>query len=291
MQAFWDWLIGEPGAVWITGALLLLAKLIITCLRRERPPRVIIQEIESIRLLNVHPSQRDRLQVSYVNNKGVPLPIEDLRQKEIVIYNDGTRDILESLELALQFLKPGSADAPFEGRWWWFFDENRYSWARTAEQETVAMGSTRIHRSPRIGIAIELPYLNSYPVHGDYVSAHLVSDREIEVALRGRESGKGWSARFVGLDQVAKLQARIGQIARLSVLPMMLLAGGIAGLVLSRWARATGSEIEDPGSLGMLIGAFVGGVVSTSLLGPIGRMLFRKWLGARLPSEFERMGS
>ena len=69
MPRFWDWLIGEAGAGWIIGLLGLLGVLF-TWLRRERPSRVIIQEINTIRLLDIHPSQRERLSVHYTDTQG-----------------------------------------------------------------------------------------------------------------------------------------------------------------------------------------------------------------------------
>ena len=86
-----DWLIGVLG---ILGAAY-------TWLRRERPVRVIIQETSHTRLLDIHPAQRDRLEVSYKTSSGREVPITDLNQSEFAIYNSGTRDITEPLVVNL----------------------------------------------------------------------------------------------------------------------------------------------------------------------------------------------
>ncbi len=244
MDSLQDWLVGEPGAVWITGTLLFvltLIGLIVSSVRRERAPRVVIQEIESIRLLDIHPSQRDRLRVFFVDEKGIEEPVEDLRQREIVIYNDGTRDILEPLELRLQFLTPGSRHRAFAGLWWWFFDDTRYSATEMHEEETTELGSTKIHTGLARGARLELPYLNSYRVHGDYVEAHLISDGEFDITVWGKVAGKGWSAHFTPLHRVIELQHRVQN--RL-VVGMGVL--GIIGFIVASFGVVAQPELSLP---------------------------------------------
>ena len=72
-----EWLIGEAGAAWIIGVLGILGAAY-TWLRRERPVRIIVQELSHTRLLDIHPAQRDSLLVSYKTSDGKEAPITDL---------------------------------------------------------------------------------------------------------------------------------------------------------------------------------------------------------------------
>ena len=64
MQSFWNWLIGEAGAGWIVGILGIIGG-IYAWRKRERPPRVVLQEVNSVNLLDIHPSQAEKLEVYY----------------------------------------------------------------------------------------------------------------------------------------------------------------------------------------------------------------------------------
>ena len=290
MEALLDWLIGEPGAVWVTGTLLLVVTLIglaLRWVRRERPPRVVIQETGSIRLLDIHPSQRDRLRVSYVDEKGIPQPVEDLRQKEIVIYNDGTRDIMEPMELRLRFVDPRSSDRPFPGLWWWLFDETKYSATQLEEEETVQMGSTTIHKAIQRGVRIELPYLNSFPLHGDYVAAHLVSDGEVDIVLWGKVAGRGWSAHYTSPHELKDMEGRVERRLRLASGSLMLLAVGLmlAGLVWTDVSsRDAAFELAMKGSLPFLLAIAIPSRWMS-------KQLSRRYLHIQSPSKFSQTSS
>lgn len=290
MEALLDWLIGQPGAVWITGTLLFgltLIGLIVGWARRERAPRVVIQEIESIQLLDIHPSQRDRLRVSFVDEKGIQQPVEDLRQREIVIYNDGTRDITEPLELRLRFLTPGSGDRPFAGLWWWFFDDTRYSATQVHEEETIEMGSTKIRRGLTRGAHLELPYLNSYRVHKDYVEAHLISDGEFDITLWGKVAGKGWSAHFMPLHRVKELHHRVQ--GRLLGGVFVLI---IVGFIVAWFGYVAQPVFSPPIPLGIAgITLVLLGILLTVVVVEVSGSIVHRYLHVRAISEFERTRS
>ena len=77
-------------------------------LTRERPPRVIIQEISKFSLLEIHPNQRERLEIyyhAYAENmdKRVRRRINGLEQSVLVIYNNGSRDLEEPISISLKF--------------------------------------------------------------------------------------------------------------------------------------------------------------------------------------------
>lgn len=193
MQAFWNWFIGEAGAAWIIGLLGLLAMLY-SWQHRERAPRVIVQEVKKTRLLNIHPSQRETLTVIHTDSNGNQTRIQDLEQREIVIYNNGTRDILEPLQLVLRFHEAGSREERFHGFWRLVFDDGTCAWKQIDGD-----------------IQIELPYLNSYLVHRHYIKGYLISDKEIEIRVLDG-IGRGWSARFIALHWVEDLEQRISNI-------------------------------------------------------------------------------
>lgn len=283
IQAFLSWVFSEAGAGWAAASIVLVIALVGWILdrrRRERAPRVIIQEIKRTKLLDIHPSQQDRLRVHYTDENGTQEPVKDLQQKEIVIYNNGTRDILEPLEpleLVFRFPSLDPDQAQLGGFWRWFFDDGVYA-SRRLEEVSIAGIPEELGLKVARGVTVELPYLNSYPVHRDYFKAYLVSDGEVEVSLVGRHSGKGWSAHFVSLDRWRGLQRRVNTAILWACAALLLL-----GLVV------LGSAIAATLPILALVWAACW-TVATLLLVSINLVtgtLSRKYLGARLPSDFE----
>lgn len=291
MESWQDWLIGEPGAVWITGTLLLVLTvvgLLLRWRRRERPPHVVIQEIESIRLLDIHPSQRNRLQVKYLDENGTSETVEDLRQKEIVIYNDGTRDILEPLELRLRFREPSSTDKPFDGFWRWFSDDNRCAATPLEDGEIIEpyRGGIRC-RAIWGGLGLDLQYLNSYSTHGDYVAGHLISDGDLHIVLWGKVGGKGWSADFTSLQRLDQLNGRVRRTLSRASLSLVLF--GMAVFFSQSLLSALFSPDILFGHIGMIVALL--GVVLDSLGVTVAPRIVRRYLRIRPASEFERTSS
>ena len=116
MGSFWDWLVGEAGAGWIVGFIGLLLSLY-AWLHRECAPKVIVQEVNSIRLLDIHSTQRESLSVFYTDSEGQQVRVQDLQQEEVVIYNNGTVDVREPLQLVIRFHQAGSKGEEFSGFW------------------------------------------------------------------------------------------------------------------------------------------------------------------------------
>jgi hypothetical protein len=213
MQSFWQWFIGEAGAGWVIGFLVgLLIGGLYGWLKRDRPPKIAIQEIDSIRLLDIHPSQRDKLSVHYADDADNRQQIENLVQREFVIYNRGARDLLEPVKLRFDLFEPytGGQTNPkkrYSGFWRLIFDDPAYRWEPICDHTHQA--ST--------GFQLELPYLNSYPVHTHHIRAYLISEKDVTLELSTRV-GKGWSAYFVSLDVLEVLQDQMARLSGLGIL-------------------------------------------------------------------------
>ncbi len=284
-QTILSWLLSEAGAGWAAALLVLVVALvgwIIAWRRRERPACVIVQEIESIKLLDIHRSQRDKLTVSYSYEDGMEIPVQDLRQKKIVIYNNGSRDILDPLEVELRVVRAGSDEVPFRGFWQWFSEDKRFTSTVLEEEVSEQVGKTLVRGLLWRGVRIELPYLNSYPVHRDYVAAHIVCDGEIEMALWGKESGRGWSAEFIPLHRVEDLRSRISNMVGWSFLwaslaSITLLTFGTAMVLIAPQLRWLG-----------YCGAALAFMVALSLAPhmKITRSIVSRYLRIRWPAEF-----
>ena len=75
-----------------------------------------------LRLLDIHPSQRRNLSVSYTDQHGTYENLLDLEQKKLVIYNMG-KDILEPVEIRLKFSSDNSSSV-FQGFFRPVYDSN-----------------------------------------------------------------------------------------------------------------------------------------------------------------------
>jgi hypothetical protein len=225
MQSFWNWLIGEAGAGWIFG-LLGIALLLYSGLKREKPPRVIVQEVRRLRLLDIHPSQKDRLEVYYTTALGGREAVPNLAQRQIVVYNSGTTDILEEIRLELQISTPGSSQ-----------EENPHALMESIFDAPASSGLIYNGQDagPVTGVYITIPYLNSFPVHKHYVTGYLISDQNLDLELLSG-TGKGWSARFVSLRKAREIWRRLSSILQkvvsallasclLTIVPLFFLVG------------------------------------------------------------------
>jgi hypothetical protein len=214
MQSFWNWLVGEAGAGWIIGLIGIIGA-VYAWLKRDRPPSIVIQEVRRLGLLDVHPSQSDRIRVSYLDKVGEECRIESLQQIELVIYNSGTRDVSETVDLVLTFRReiPGgdSAAAQPIGFWRLAFDD-----------ETCASGAVATDRSPHEeSVRITIPYLNAYGIHHHFIKAYLMTEHSVLLHLV-RGSGKGWSARLSTLDDFRTLRRRLARALTLGSLLLFL---------------------------------------------------------------------
>ncbi len=228
MQSFWDWLIGEAGAGWIIGFLGILGG-VYAWLKRERPSHVVVQEVKRTTLLDIHPSQKEKLEVYYTPEPENRETVQNLVQSQIVIYNTGTRDISEDIRLELEISEGDSSEATSPVLIEPIFDDPTKSGRVYDEQ----------NGTPITGVVITTPYLNSFPQLKHFVRGYLVSNRILDLKLSSG-SGKGWSGRFISLDRMFEVESRVRSIlnravyfALASVLVLLAL-GSLIGLLEDR---------------------------------------------------------
>lgn len=216
MQSFWQWFIGEAGAGWIIGILGLIGG-IYAWLRRERPPKIVIQEVSHISLLDVHPSQSNRIHVGYSDTDGSESKIESLQQIKLSIYNLGTRDISEAIDLVLTFRrKEQSANSD---------DDGAVGFRRLVFDDVAckAEGMPTDGSANEQSVRITIPYLNSYRTHHHYAMAYLMTEHLVQLQLV-RGSGKGWSARLSTLDQFWTFRRTMARAIQLTALGLICLS-------------------------------------------------------------------
>jgi hypothetical protein len=209
MLAFWQWLISDGGAGWVFGVAGLIS-FIISWIRRARPPKVVVQVIEEVSLVDIHPSQRHRITIAYRNDQGDQEVTQSLHQKVLVIYNNGTSDILVPVSFTLRLHRP----------------DRKFFHLVSDDVKIDAQNYTDDLTKPYTDVRIDLPYLNSFNEHKHFLKLYLISENEINVELINAQ-GKGWSALFVPRDKVAPEYMQKQSIAR-----GLLLAGMYASLVL-----------------------------------------------------------
>lgn len=196
---FINWLIGEAGIGCLIGVLTLLggiAGAIFSWLKRERPTRVIVQELMETVLLDIHPAQRKNLSVFYTSSEGEQTRINNLIQKSLCIYNMGTKNIEEPLNLLLYLSERDTSKKP-AGFWKIFFDSPLQCQSELLTDES----------GTNIGVKITLPFLNSYSYHQQIVIAKLVSEHPVEIKLVGG-IGKGWSASYYTMEQIVDKETK-----------------------------------------------------------------------------------
>lgn len=203
MGAFWDWFIGEAGAAWIIGLLGLIG-VIYTLFHRERAPRVILQETSSRWLLNIHDSQRDALRVQYGTPPEDVIDIHSLEQTDLVIYNTGTKDLTEPIEIMLRFRRIASSDGDtVVGFWRLTFDD----------AVCMAQPERSTATEPSDEVVVTVQYLNSYDIHGHCARGYLISENTIEPELV-TGTGRGWSARCVTIRSFLEWNKRATKTVR-----------------------------------------------------------------------------
>jgi hypothetical protein len=184
-MSFWDWFIGDAGAAWIIG-ILTVAGALFAYFRRERPPVILIQEIEQQSMLSIHEARKEKLQALYKDQDGQEYIVENLQQKDVAIYNMGSKDVLEPITFTL--LVSDETDKKrslFEI----IFDDNNCKYEK----------QTADKHSDKLKAQITIPYLNSFQQHGHSQKAYFLSDTDTNITLE-HGMGKGWSSRYVSLD-------------------------------------------------------------------------------------------
>src|SRR6266540_7370885 len=179
MQGLWNWLITDAGAGWILG-LIGLAGALYTWRKRERPTQVVVREIETIRLLDIHPSQHESFTILYPNAQGTQTSITNLRQTSIIVYNTGTRDITEPIQLTFKLHEKDVKEGA-RGFWKLVVDTPEYTF------QPIHGDTTDITKALRL----DLPYLNSYDTHKQIIKMYFMSELKITLELVNTNS-KGW---------------------------------------------------------------------------------------------------
>ena len=200
MNQFFSWLIGEAGAGWIIGIIGVISG-IYAWVKRERPPKVIFQEIETVSLLDIHPSHRDKLEI-YLTSAESKTPINQLQQTMLVIYNSGTKDITTPLNVELGVMKsgeksPGGIKKLLEP----YFDA-------PATSSLIFNGNNEV-----AGINIAIPYLNSFRMHNHFITGYITSEQPIDFQLR-KGDGVGWSSYFIPLRKPTLIKLKVISIIR-----------------------------------------------------------------------------
>lgn len=196
MSSFWDWFIGDAGAAWIVGALSVLLTLYMWQ-KRERPAKVVVQVINKISLLNIHSAGVTKLHVFYEDEQGGMNRIQALEQTEIIIYNSGTRDITEPLEVNLRFR----------------FKDKKGLWAILGDDAAKTMSMHYGAQDQYIDSKFSSPYLNSYFEHQQIYTIFLVAEYPMEVELLP-SFGKGWSSYLVALEGMSQGEAKRKRLVR-----------------------------------------------------------------------------
>lgn len=182
-MSFWDWFIGEAGAGWILGMLGVLGGLY-TWRNRERPPKIVLQELWNMGLLDIHPSQQNKISVMYMDDEGNGQNVESLQQKRIVLYNNGTVDLSDPMQLQVQ-LQIDDAVPP-----------------TTRLVRLISDKSTcTIDELDDYEFALNIEYLNSYPTHEQFIDLYVVSSHDVTLNVLSR-FGKGWSVKYVPLSML-----------------------------------------------------------------------------------------
>jgi hypothetical protein len=237
MSSFWEWLIGEAGAGWIIGVLGITGGLY-TWYNRIRPPKVVIHELRRTRLLDIAPSRRENLHISYTDESGIGHTVKYLEQTEFAVYNTGTVDINEGIELSILYKSDAQIKqqdpmtekktAPL------FIDKILFS-----QDGCSSIPILGADGSIREGDHVFLPYLNSYVNHQHYVIAYSIAGGTLNFRL-GKSVGKGWSAQLITLEAYNERRATVRNLIRYMALIIFVITYFIlTGPILQRSIYAT----------------------------------------------------
>jgi len=250
MEGFWNWFIGDGGAAWITAIIAIIAY-IYAYVKRTKAPVVVIQEIEQQELLSIHPSQKEKLKVSYNDQLGQEHIVQNLLQKKFVIYNLGTQDILDNINVSLRATNDPSQskNSLFEI----IFDNDECKYEKTTDGQ-----------SENLIASIKIPYLNAYQPHKHYHSAYVLSDTNIDISLQSG-MGKGWSSRLISADNAKIVFSKYEKIMKIFQIGFSALAALLA-LILSVFTPQLTITFDKSGNIQpMLEYRFLFGTIGTPL--------------------------
>ncbi|PDV98620.1 hypothetical protein [Candidatus Chloroploca asiatica] len=187
-----DWLFSEAGVGWIV-AIGALIGWISTYIRRERPSRIVIQELETLQLLDIHPSQQGKIVIQYTDNS-IAHPIRNLVQKKVVIYNSGTQDIVE----------PVTFSVPIKGG-----DESSvgiFGFVKAISENTeFTMVPEKSDNDQIVNFKITLEHINSVHKHGNHITVFFLTEEFFDFNTN-RLTGKGWSIQFAKRKRLKMLR-------------------------------------------------------------------------------------
>ena len=280
MSAFFDWLISDAGAGWIIGILGILGA-IYTWVQRDKPAKIVIQEINALRLLDIHVSHQERINVFYNDAQGSKEQIQSLEQKKIVIYNNGTKDISEPLQFVLKFSSSKTGNL-FSGFWRLVVDNARCTSTPIKDES----GNTT-------AIAIEVPYLISYQLHKHLITIYFISDGPVTLQLADGE-GKGWSASMVPFHQIRKLR----NFSKTIIITLMSISALAVILIINRIFDVVRTSIDKPdyqilsqSNLAVMTTSMIGLMVIVIILDRlsrnIGELVSSRYLGIQPSSKFD----
>lgn len=226
MESLRNWLIGEAGAAWIFGVAGILGAIYVW-LKRDRPPRAIVQEIDKTFLFGANPSVRSKLEVYYTDKDGIKKPIKSLVRKRLVIYNNGTKDILEEIKVTLGIINNAYSE---------FKKDQFIEFSIDERDSTIEILNEESDHTFVSKITIIIPYLNSYSSHCHYINCYLLSEHEVDLDLI-EGYGKGWSTLLVSKNKISneiyKIWKRIDRINAVVCYSLYIigLIGGIMFIV------------------------------------------------------------
>lgn len=192
MSSFFAWLFGESGVAWIV-AVFSLGGWIIYWRRHEKPISIVIQEIENIELLNIHPSQKSNLSVQYSDGNS-SYPIQNLVQKKVILYNVGSTDIVDPIEFSFTFTTTNKNPNK----------SNNFTKVISERDECKPIVKPS-QQNNNDEVAISINYLNSTKKHQHYITLYILTENFIELLTKS-VVGKGWSVRFFEKNRLSKIK-------------------------------------------------------------------------------------
>jgi hypothetical protein len=170
LQTFWNWLVGDAGAGWIIGLTGLLWG-IYTHYNRPKANKVVVQEVSSSRLLDIHPLHKQRLSILYTDPSGDQETIHGLNQKKIVIYYKGHLTLSDP-KLTLKLKDPTTGS-----------DFGKFSRLVIGDSDHNIKLQATLNQSGKYAseYQIEIDFLNPLATYkNDYIQVYLLSDGEVD---------------------------------------------------------------------------------------------------------------
>jgi len=244
-----DWLFSEAGIGWIAAivsAAVWLTTIIWRHVHRNKPTRIVCEEINKESLVWVNRWFKDRIGVTLEDR-----PVSALGMLSLEIWNEGSDSIIDP---TLSIVVPEGTEILVAR----FDSENAFE--RQCQTEFVSLQEVSLH----------MPFINPVREHGQRLRLAFAIDGELRVAIRGY--GAGWSVRHVVKKDSGFTYTvfRRRAIAAALVYSCMQL-GALVGLYL-QWGQAQQSKMDFGTPIflvGMTLGLIVGWAVIVWVLRPL----------------------